>query len=359
MSTLHVLILAAGKGTRMKSAAPKILHPVAGTPMIDYVLDTAGALGPATRTVVIGHGADQVKAALGGRQGVRFLLQEPQLGTAHALMQAAPLFDGVAGTLLLLYGDVPLLTAATLRRLLDTHLQAGAAATVVSAVVPDPSGYGRVIRDDEGGVARIVEHRDASEAERAVQEINAGIYAFDLATLFHALNRISANNSQREYYLPDLVGIYRADGRRVEALVADRPDEVLGINSRVELAAMSRRVWQARNEALMLAGVTIEDPATTYVDAGVTIGPDTTLKPGVTLQGRTRIGFNCIVHSGVRLVDSILDDRVTVLDSCLVLGAHIAEGAQVGPFAHLRPDTHVGRDARIGNFAELKQTRLG
>jgi bifunctional UDP-N-acetylglucosamine pyrophosphorylase/glucosamine-1-phosphate N-acetyltransferase len=358
MSTLHVLILAAGKGTRMKSATPKVLHPVAGSPMIEYVLETAAALTPATCTVIVGHGAEAVKAALAGHADVRFVLQEPQLGTGHALMQAAPLFEGVSGTLLLLSGDAPLLTPATLGALLATHERSKAAATLLSAIVADPAGYGRVVRDGDQ-VARVVEHRDASPAERAIQEINASIYAFDLDPLFGALSRISADNDQREYYLTDLIGIYRADGRRVAALVADHPDEILGINSRTELAAMSRRVWQARNEALMAAGVTIEDPATTYVDAAVAIGPDTTIKPGVALQGQTSIGSGCVIHSGVRIVDSVLDDRVTVFDHSLVLGAHIAEGAEVGPFARIRPDTDVGRDARIGNFVELKKTRFG
>ena len=358
MSNLHVLILAAGKGTRMKSALPKVLHPVAGKPMVEYVLETAAALCPATRTVIVGHAADTVRTALAHAEDVRFLLQEPQLGTGHALMQAAPLFTGVSGTLLLLSGDAPLLTPATLRALLDTHVRGQSAATLLSAVVPDPTGYGRVVRDGDQ-VARIVEHRDASPAERAIQEINSSIYAFDLEPLFPALARISADNDQREYYLTDVIGIHRADGRRVGALVAGNPDEILGINSRSELAAMSRRVWLARNEALMAAGVTIEDPATTYVDAGVTVGPDTTIRPGVSLQGRTRIGSGCVIHSGVRLVDAVLEDEVTILDHCVISGAHIAEGAQVGPFARLRPETVVERNAHIGNFVELKKTRLG
>jgi len=358
MSTLHVLILAAGRGTRMKSATPKVLHPVAGRPMIEYVLETAAALAPETRSVVVGHGAEHVKAALGHHGDVRFLVQEPQLGTGHALMQAAPLLQGASGTLLLLSGDVPLLTPPTLRALLDTHREASAAATLLSAVVPDPTGYGRVVRDG-GEVVRIVEHRDASPAERAVREINASIYALDLEPLFGALRRISADNDQREYYLTDLIGIYRGDGRKVAALAADRPDEILGINSRAELAAMSRKVWLARAEALMAAGVTIEDPATTYVDAGVTVGPDTTIKPGVSLQGRTSIGSGCVLHCGVRLEDSTLEGDVVVLDHCLITGAHIAEGARVGPFARIRPETVVERGAHVGNFVELKKTRLG
>ena len=286
MPSLHILILAAGKGTRMKSALPKVLHPLAGAPVIDYVLRTAAALSPASRTIVVGHGADRVREALAGHADLRFVVQEPQLGTAHAVAQAAPLLEGATGTLLLLYGDVPRLSADTSRALLDEHHRSGNAATVLTALVDDPSGYGRVLRDDRG-IARIVEHRDATGEERAIREINSGIYAFDLEPLWGALSRVAADNDQGEYYLTDLVGIYRADSRRVGALVAGHPDEILGINSRSELAAMARRIWRERAERLMAAGVTLEDPDTTYVDADVAIGRDTIIRPGVTLEGQT------------------------------------------------------------------------
>jgi bifunctional UDP-N-acetylglucosamine pyrophosphorylase/glucosamine-1-phosphate N-acetyltransferase len=358
MSMCHVLILAAGKGTRMKSALPKVLHHVAGAPMIEYVLATSAALGAATTTVVVGHQAERLRSALGAHADLRFVLQEPQLGTAHAARQAAPLFAGASGTLVVLSGDVPLLSADTLRALLARHDQAGAAATVLTALVDAPSGYGRILRDGDQ-VAGIVEHRDASPAEREVREINSGIYAFDLEPLFAALDQVATNNSQREYYLPDLVAIYRRAGRRVAALTVDRPEEILGINTRAELAAMSARVWQARREELMAAGVTLEDPATTYVDAGVTIGPDSVIHPGVFLLGKTTIGARAVIRAGVRIVDSVLADDVTVLDHCVIVGARLADGASVGPFAHLRPDTEVCAGARVGNFVELKKTRLG
>jgi bifunctional UDP-N-acetylglucosamine pyrophosphorylase / glucosamine-1-phosphate N-acetyltransferase len=358
MSTTHVLILAAGKGTRMKSSRPKVLHLVAGAPMIDYVLATAAAIGAETRTVVVGHEAERVRAALAAHAGLRFVLQEPQLGTAHAVIQAEPLFSGVKGTLVLLSGDVPLLTQATLRALLDRHERAGAAATVLTAIVENPFGYGRVARDG-AEVLRIVEHRDASESEREIREINAGIYAFDLDLLFPALHQVASDNAQREYYLPDLIAIFRRAGRRVAALAVDRPDEILGINTRAELASMSERVWGARRAELMASGVTLENPATTYVGGGVVVGPDTVIRPGVSLEGRTRIGAGSTIHSGVRIVDSELADGVTILDHCLVLGARIAEAVTVGPFAHIRPGTEICTGARIGNFVELKKTRLG
>jgi len=342
----------------MKSAQPKVLHQVAGAPMIEYVLATAAAVGAETRTVVVGHEADRVQAALAGHPDLRFVVQQPQLGTAHAVIQAEALFAGVTGTLVLLSGDVPLLTADTLSALLAHHHATGAAATVLTALVENAFGYGRVIRDGDD-VSRIVEHRDATPAEREIREVNSGVYAFDLEPLFSALHQIASDNAQHEYYLPDIVAVYRGAGRRVAAMAVDRPDEILGINSRAELAAMSARVWSARRSALMAAGVTLEDPATTYVDADVVVGPDTVIKPHVTLQGRTRIGAGATIHSGVRIVNSELADRVTILDHCLVLGSRIAEGAAVGPFAHIRPDTEICAGARIGNFVELKKTRMG
>jgi bifunctional UDP-N-acetylglucosamine pyrophosphorylase/glucosamine-1-phosphate N-acetyltransferase len=358
MPATHVLILAAGKGTRMISARPKVLHHVAGAPMIDYVLDTAAALGAATRTVVVGHEAGQLQAALAGHAGLRFVLQEPQLGTAHAVRQAEALFAGVAGTLVLLSGDVPLLSADTLGALVAHHEAAGAAATILTAVVNDPSGYGRILRDG-ASVLGIVEHRDATDAERGIREVNSGIYAFDLEPLFPSLAEIASNNAQQEYYLTDLVAIYRRAGRTVSALVVDREEEILGINSRVELAAMSQRVWRARRAALMSAGVTLEDPATTYVDRGVRVGPDTVIRPGVSLLGRTTVGARAVIHSGVRIVDSTLSDDVTVLDHCLVVGSRIADGVIVGPFAHIRPESELCAGSRVGNFVEVKKTTLG
>jgi bifunctional UDP-N-acetylglucosamine pyrophosphorylase/glucosamine-1-phosphate N-acetyltransferase len=273
-------------------------------------------------------------------------------------MQAAPHLRGASGSLVLLSGDVPRLTTATLQALVDEHRRTGAAATLLTAIVPDPSGYGRIVRDEQG-IRRIVEHRDASPEVREIREINSGIYVFDIAPLFPALERIAPDNDQKEYYLPDLVGIFRADGRRVGAVVAACAEEVLGINSRSELAAMSREIWRARAEALMAAGVTIEDSDSTYVDAGVTVGRDTTIRPGVTLEGATEIGASCLLYGGVRIVDSVLEDGVVVLDHCLITGARIARHASIGPFARIRPGTDVEREAHVGNFVELKKTRLG
>jgi bifunctional UDP-N-acetylglucosamine pyrophosphorylase / glucosamine-1-phosphate N-acetyltransferase len=354
----HVVILAAGQGTRMKSRRPKVLHPIAGRPMIDYALRTARTLSPSSITLIVGHQADDVRRALGGERDLGFAVQEPQRGTAHALQQAEPALAGRTGTLVLLSGDVPLLSPATVRRVVETHHAAGAAATVVTAMVDRPYGYGRIVRVD-GRIARIVEERDASPAERAIREINSGIYAFDLAPLWEALRGIASSNAQGEYYLTDLLGIYSRRGLPLETVVLDTADETRGINSRSELAEVSRIVRQKKNEELMAAGVTIIDPAATYIEDDVQVGADTVIHPGVILEGQTRIGAACEIHAHVRISDSELADRVTVNNFCLIVGTRVADGASVGPFAHLRPDTVVGEGARIGNFVELKKTTLG
>ena len=354
----HVVILAAGKGTRMKSARPKVLHRVAGQPLIERVLDVAAAVHPRTTTVVIGHQAEALKAALAEHGNLNFVVQEPQLGTAHALMTTEAALAGQSGLLVMLSGDAPLLTGRTLEKLVEHHRKTGAAATVVTAVVDNPRGYGRIVRTGEQ-IAHIVEEKDASPAERAIREINSGIYAFSLEGLFDAVRSIAAQNAQNEYYLPDLVAIYRRRGLIVETVTASNPDEIRGINSRSELAAVSRIVRDQKNAELMASGVTLEDPATAYVDAGVTIGADTILHPGVSLEGTTTIGAGCEIHSGARIVDSRIGDRVQILNHCVITNATVADDASVGPFAHLRAEADVRAKARVGNFVELKKTVLG
>jgi bifunctional UDP-N-acetylglucosamine pyrophosphorylase/glucosamine-1-phosphate N-acetyltransferase len=358
MSDLHIVILAAGKGTRMKSQRPKILHRVAGLPMIEYVLDTAAALSPRSTTIVIGHDADSVRKALAAREGLKFVVQEPQLGTAHAVKTTEPLFKNATGTVVLLSGDVPLLSVRTLRTLVETHQQAAAQATVVTAIFEDPTGYGRVLRSGEK-IARIVEDRDATPTEREIHEINAGIYAFAVDGLFDAVRTIATENAQREYYLPDLVAIFRRRGATVETMCATDPNEIRGINSRGELAAVSQIMRQAKTTDLMAAGVTIDDPATTYVDRDVVVGADTTLHPGVSLEGRTVIGSSCEIHSGVRIVNSQIGDGVTVLNHCLIVESRVANDARIGPFAHLRNQVDIHAGAHVGNFVELKHTSFG
>jgi bifunctional UDP-N-acetylglucosamine pyrophosphorylase/glucosamine-1-phosphate N-acetyltransferase len=358
MADLHLVVLAAGMGTRMKSRVPKVLHRVAGLAMIEHVLRAAEPLEPTTRTVVVGFEAEQVRRALAHRPGILFAEQQPQLGTGHALLQVEPILADARGTLLLLSGDVPLIRTETLRRLVETHERAGAALTVLTALVDRPFGYGRIVRR-HGQLVRIVEERDATAAERRIREINGGVYALDLGPLFEGLRRVGAHNLQGEYYLPDLVTVYRRRRLRIETVTADDPREVHGINSRAELAEVSRIVRQTKNEELMAAGVTIEDPATTYIDPDVTVGPDTVIHPGVYLEGRTQIGTACEIHSGVRIVDSIVEDRAVIHNFTIVVGSRVGAGARVGPFAHIRPESVVGAEARVGNFVELKKTVLG
>lgn len=355
---LHVVILAAGKGTRMKSARPKVLHHVAGRPMISHVLANTAALAPESTIVVVGHEANTVQRALAGHAGLSFVVQEPQLGTGHALLTTEPALKDAAGTVVLLSGDVPLLKPSTVQNLVERHRKAGAAATVLTAVVDDPAGYGRIVRSGQN-IARIVEDRDATKAERESREINSGIYAFEIRGLFDAVRSIARENAQGEYYLPDLVEIFRRRGAGVETVCVPDPDEIRGINSRAELAAVSRIVRDHKTAELMAAGVTIEDPATAYIDGDVVVGHDTIIHPGVSLEGATTIGAGCEIHSGVRIVDSEIGDRVTVLNHSLITEARVAADARVGPFAHLRSGADIRDRARVGNFVEVKKTVLG
>jgi bifunctional UDP-N-acetylglucosamine pyrophosphorylase/glucosamine-1-phosphate N-acetyltransferase len=343
----------------MKSGVAKVLHTTSGMSLIEHVLRSVDQLGPASIVVVVGHMADQVSAGvLGSRPNVVTALQEPQLGTGHAVLQTEPHLGGKAGTMLLLSGDVPLMRPETLQALVDHHRTTGATATVLTAEFAQPDGYGRIVRTD-GAISAIVEHKDASPAQREIHEINSGIYAFDLEPLFPALRQIGSANAQGEYYLPDLVSIFRSQGRRVEALRVADPGEILGVNSRKELAETSAVLRDRKNDALMAAGVTILDPSTTWIQPDVIVRPDTILHPGVYLEGQTVIGSGCEIHSGVRIVDSTLGDRVVVNNFCVIRQSRIASAAQIGPFAQIRPDSDVGEGAHIGNFVELKKTKLG
>jgi bifunctional UDP-N-acetylglucosamine pyrophosphorylase/glucosamine-1-phosphate N-acetyltransferase len=342
----------------MKSAVPKVLHRAAGLRLIDHVLRAADALEPVSTVVVVGYQAQSVEDALRERLGLRFAFQEAQLGTGHALLQAAPALEGQNGTLVLLSGDVPLLRPETLRRLVRTHNERRAAATVLTAVVEQPDGYGRIVRE-HGRIAAVVEHKDASPGQRAIGEINSGVYAIEIAPLFDALRGLGSANAQGEYYLPDLVRLYREHGLTVETVTLDDPREILGVNSRKELADVAAILTTGRNQALMAAGVTIVDPANVYVGADVSVGPDTILHPGVYLEGRTTIGSGCEIHSGVRIVDSTIEDGVVINNFCVILESTIARGARVGPFAHIRPQSAIGEEAHVGNFVELKKTSLG
>jgi bifunctional UDP-N-acetylglucosamine pyrophosphorylase/glucosamine-1-phosphate N-acetyltransferase len=343
----------------MKSQLPKVLHRVAGVPLIESVLSVAAALEPNSTTIVIGHQAEKLRSAIASRPSLTFVVQEPQLGTAHALMTTQGILANAQGTVILLSGDVPLLSTKTLSALLDCHVARAARATVLTTRLDDPSGYGRIVRDDGGRIARIVEDRDATPDERRIQEINSGIYAFALDGLFELLNQIARDNAQGEYYLPDVVAILVRRGLSVETVVAPDANEIRGINSRMELEAVSRIVRSRKNEALMASGVTIEDSATAYIERDVRVGPDTVLHPGVSLEGTTTIGSGCEVHSGVRIVNSRIGNDVIVYNHCVIADATIEDGVRIGPFAHLRNAAVVRSGARLGNFVELKNTVLG
>ena len=359
------MVLAAGKGTRMKSQLPKVLHPIAGLTIIERVLRTAVALSPASITMVVGHGAEALQNAVrkfASAVPIRFAVQEQQLGTGHALLQTRSFLEGKTGTVVLLSGDAPLLMVDTLRGLLKTHAEAGAAATVATAHLPRPFGYGRIVRTSPSSgsrISKIVEERDASDVQRKITEINSGIYAFALEPLFKALDGLGTANKQGEYYLPDLVAIYRKQRKTVTTYTVLRADEIRGINSRTELAEVSSMVRQQKNEELMAAGVTLIDPATTYVDADVQVGPDTVIHPCVFLEGNTRIGSACDIHAGSRIVNSTIGDRVCVRNHTVVTDSTVEPGALLGPFAHVRPGSQIGEEAHVGNFVELKKTSMG
>jgi bifunctional UDP-N-acetylglucosamine pyrophosphorylase/glucosamine-1-phosphate N-acetyltransferase len=348
----------------MKSRIPKVLHRIAGLAIIERVLRTAAAVNPTTITIVVGHEAAALKEAVAGiglhrlPARVQFAVQEEQLGTGHALLQTRPVLEGKSGTVVLLSGDAPLLTVDTLRMLLHTHAAAGAAATVITAHLPRPFGYGRIIRT-RGAISKIVEERDASDTQRKITEINSGIYAFALEPLFTALDSVGTANHQGEYYLPDLVAIYRKQRKPVATCTVAHAGEIRGINSRSELAEVSSMVRQQKNEELMAAGVTLVDPATTYIDADVVVGPDTVIHPLVFLEGNTRIGSACEIHAGARIVNSTIGDRVCVRNHTVVTDSTVAAGAFVGPFAHIRPGSQIGEDVHIGNFVELKKAAMG
>ena len=358
MPSRHVIVLAAGKGTRMRTGRPKVLHAVAGRSLIERVLESAATLGPDTTTVVVGHRGDAIRHALAPRRDLQFVVQEPQRGTAHALLQAESVYRGRTGQLIVLSGDVPRLRPATLRALAEAHDAASAAMTVLTMTLPQPFGYGRILRS-RGDVVGIAEEADATAEQRGIREVNSGIYVFDLGPLFGALRKIPPAGPKQELYLPALLPLYRGRGLPIGTVDADDPDELRGINSQAELAEVSRLVRQAKNEQLMANGVTLEDPPTIYIDDDVDIGPDTVIHPGVSLAGRTTIGERCEIHAGTRIVDSVVGNDVTIRDHCVVTEARLDDGTRIGPFAHLRPGSVVAARAQVGNFVELKQSTLG
>ena len=355
------IVLAAGKGTRMKSDRAKVLHPVAWRPMIAHVLDTLATLGADRRVVVIGHGADAVRAACASESGVlELVLQAEQRGTGHAVQVTRDALKGFDGTVLVLPGDAPLIRAETLRTFLEFHHANLAPVTVLTARPPDAHGYGRIVRDETGTrVARIVEHRDATDAERKIGEINTSIIAADAKFLYASLAKLEPNNSQKELYLTDVIAMATQAGTPAAAFPAEPASEFEGINDRVQLARAEAAVVARAAQEKMLGGVTVLDPARTRIDPRARIGTDTVIHPGVEIRGACVIGSGCTLDSGTIVEDSVLGDGVHVKPYCVIARSRAADGCVIGPFAHLRPEADLAEGVHVGNFVEVKKTSLG
>ncbi|MBD2872882.1 bifunctional UDP-N-acetylglucosamine diphosphorylase/glucosamine-1-phosphate N-acetyltransferase GlmU [Paenibacillus sp. IB182493] len=349
------IVLAAGQGKRMKSKLYKVLHPVCGKPMVGHVLDVVKEAEAERAVVIVGHGAEAVKSYLG--DGAEFVLQEQQLGTGHAVRQAESLLGGEEGTTIVICGDTPLVQASTVRAMLELHAASGAAATVLTASFDNPTGYGRVIRGEDGSVQRIVEQKDCSPAEAAVKEINTGTYCFDNKKLFAALANVTSNNAQGEYYLTDVIGIFRAAGESVQAYCTGDLAEAIGVNDRVALAEAERFMRERINRGHLLNGVTLIDPATTYIEAGVRIGSDTVVHPGTVLRGSTVIGEDCAIGPQADITDSTIGNGVAVKYS-VVAQSVVGDTSSIGPYANLRPGSKLGIGCKIGDFVELKNASL-
>jgi bifunctional UDP-N-acetylglucosamine pyrophosphorylase/glucosamine-1-phosphate N-acetyltransferase len=356
MDNLEVIILAAGLGTRMKSNTIKILHRAAGRPIVDYVLDLAAEVCATPPVMVIGHQREAVQEAVGAR--ARYAVQEEPLGTGHAVLQAAPLV-GKDRRVLILSGDVPLTRIETVRRLLDEHEQSKNALTLLTMRLDEPAMYGRIVRGDDGSVLRIVEAKDASDAEKRIDEVNAGIYVFDSENLFDNLRNLSPSNAQKEYYLTDLLAVLRDSGKRVGAVIANDPIEALGVNSRAELATVEGEIQRRVVARLMSEGVTFRNPATVVIDSTVSIGNDSVVYPFVTIEGKTTIGSRCVIDPGVHLSNCTVGADVHLKTGTVADDSIIGNGVAVGPYAHLRPGTQLGENVKVGNFVETKKAIVG
>jgi bifunctional UDP-N-acetylglucosamine pyrophosphorylase/glucosamine-1-phosphate N-acetyltransferase len=356
MSDLVTVVLAAGKGTRMKSALPKVLHCVGGKSMLQHVLDAARAAGAKRNIVVVGFGGEQVEASIGAQ--AEFVVQKEQLGTGHAVQQTADLLKNTKGTIMVLCGDTPLLTGDLLKKLYDEHKAEGAIATVLTAIMPDATGYGRIVRTPSGTVERIVEHKDASEAERQIREVNSGIYCFEAEALFAALKSVNCDNAQGEYYLPDVLEILKNKGEKIWAAAADDYESTLGINSRVQLSGAEKILRRRKNIELMDSGVTIMDPDSTFVDKDVTVGKDTVIYPFTWLEGATCIGEGCEIGPNSRFTNTTIGNHVTAHFS-YAHECEIEDGVIMGPYVHLRPNTKITQNVKIGNFVEVKNSTIG
>ncbi|SIS12457.1 UDP-N-acetylglucosamine pyrophosphorylase /glucosamine-1-phosphate N-acetyltransferase [Peribacillus simplex] len=356
MSNRYAIILAAGQGTRMKSKLYKVLHPVCGKPMVQHVIDQVNQLQIEDIVTVIGHGAEKVQEQLG--DSCKYALQEQQLGTAHAVMQAESALSVKSGTTLVICGDTPLIKAETMKELIALHEQSQAKATILTAYADNPAGYGRVLRGEGGLVEKIVEHKDATDEERYVKEINTGTYCFDNQALFSALKKVSNENVQGEYYLPDVIEILKEEGEVVTAFQSSDFEETLGVNDRVALSQAEQILRKRINEMHMRNGVTIIDPLTTFIEADVQIGQDTVINPGSFIKGKSIIGQDCLIGPNTEISNCEIGDGTEVLQS-VVHESSIGSFVKIGPFAHVRPQSDIKDSVKIGNFVEIKKTVFG
>ena len=347
----------------MKSQKAKVLHELGGRPIIAHVVQKALGLQPRKIYVVVGHQADKVEAAVLSEvkndELVGFPLQREQRGTGHAVMSAREVLRDADSTLLILSGDVPLVREETLRKLVEHHFASGATCSVLTVKLENPTGYGRVVRDNENRFSRIVEQKDASDEEKQIREINSGIYCFDTRKLFKALDHVQPTNQQQEYYLTDAPAILLASGEKIELFLINDPREVSGINSRAELAEFENLIRRNAIRSLMLAGVTFIDPGHAYISAMAQIGRDCVIHPDVIIEGACVIGENCVVRSGSRISNSRIGDNVTIKDHCVIVDSTVESNCSVGPFAHLRMGAHLEEGSAVGNFVEVKKSRLG
>lgn len=356
MSELKAVILAAGKGTRMRSKLPKVLHKVGGKPMLQHVLDAADAAGAAEKIVIVGHEAELVEAMV-GEQG-KIVLQAEQLGTGHAVMQTQDALADFKGTVMILCGDTPLLDGAELKKFYEAHVQSGAAATVLTAHMDNPFGYGRIVRDAEGNVQGIVEEKDADAQQKLIKEVNTGIYCLECPLMFEVLSTLTCDNAQGEYYLTDVLTKLNAAGRKVGGVVTEDSDMVMGINSRRQLAEAESVMRERILGKLMDAGVTIMDPASTFIESSVKIGRDTIIYPFTWLEGTTEIGEDCEIGPNVRFTNVKIGSG-NHLQFMYGHDCQVCDGVTAGPYVHLRPDTVIGNKVKIGNFVEVKNSHIG
>lgn len=349
------VILAAGMGTRMKSKMPKVLHKVCGKPLSKWVIDASKAAGAYKVCAVVGHKAETVKEVLG--DVCEFALQAEQKGTGHAVMQAIDVIKNSKGEVVILNGDTPLITAETINKAIEYHKNNGNQATVITAILDDATGYGRIVRDNDGSVLKIVEQKDASEEEKKINEVNSGMYVFDAQSLVYALDKITPNNAQGEYYLTDTLEILLSAGKKIGGYAISDNDEIRGINDRVQLNEAEKIMQKRINEYHMRNGVTMRNPESVYIEDGVEIGNDTEICQNVTIKSGTKIGSDCVIGSGSMLDRAVIHDGVDVLSS-VILESEVDEGTHVGPFAYIRPNCHVGKEVKVGDFVELKNSNI-